>query len=76
MRFGIFCFLGNQAEDKCSFLEDVRLMINFVLFPIGRKFTKLVGSEKRLRVAPVKAAYSGEFWAPDKNSRQGIWSIR
>lgn len=42
----------------------------------SRKFTKLVGSEKRLRVAPVKAAYSGEFWAPDKNSRQGIWSIR
>ncbi|RVW41526.1 ATP-dependent Clp protease proteolytic subunit 5, chloroplastic [Vitis vinifera] len=42
----------------------------------SRKFTKLVGSEKRLRVAPVKAAYSGEFWAPDKNSRQGIWSVR
>ena len=51
-------------------------MINFVLYPICRKFTKLVGSERRLRVAPVKAVYSGEFWAPDKSSRRGIWSVR
>ncbi|KAI6694598.1 hypothetical protein NL676_022308 [Syzygium grande] len=40
----------------------------------SRKFNKLVCNRKNLQ--PVRAVYSGEFWAPERSSRQGIWSIR
>ncbi|KAJ4727816.1 ATP-dependent Clp protease proteolytic subunit [Melia azedarach] len=45
--------------------------------PLGsRKSRKLVSIQKNLRDTSVKAVYSGKFWAPERNSRQGIWSIR
>lgn len=45
--------------------------------PIGsRKPRKLVSIQKNLRNSSVRAVYSGKFWAPDRSSRQGIWSIR
>lgn len=72
-----FLFSWEPSRILCSFfLEDMKLMINFIIYPICRKFTKLFGSERRLRVAPVKAVSSGGFWAPEKSSRQGIWSVR
>ncbi|KAI3414407.1 ATP-dependent Clp protease proteolytic subunit [Psidium guajava] len=40
----------------------------------SRKFNKLVWNRKN--VQPVKAVYSDEFWAPERSSQQGIWSIR
>lgn len=42
----------------------------------SRKLRNLVGNGKNIRSFGVKAVYSGEFWAPERCSRQGIWSIR
>ncbi|KAE8009344.1 hypothetical protein FH972_005784 [Carpinus fangiana] len=42
----------------------------------SRKLRKLVGNGKNLGSSHVKAVYSGEFWTPERSSRQGIWSIR
>lgn len=42
----------------------------------SRKSRKLVCIQKNLRNSSVRAVYSGKFWAPDRSSRQGIWSIR
>ncbi|KAA0044418.1 hypothetical protein IC582_017450 [Cucumis melo] len=42
----------------------------------SRKLGKLVGGGRNLKNSPVKAMYSGEFSSMDRNSRQGIWSIR
>ncbi|TKY61701.1 ATP-dependent Clp protease proteolytic subunit 5 [Spatholobus suberectus] len=39
---------------------------------------KLVGNRKITKESPgkVKAVHANEFWAPERSSRQGIWSIR
>ncbi|KAJ8899139.1 hypothetical protein K2173_011136 [Erythroxylum novogranatense] len=42
----------------------------------SRKLMKLISNRKDLRPFQAKAVYSGEFWAPEKSSRRGIWSIR
>ncbi|CAK9322301.1 unnamed protein product [Citrullus colocynthis] len=42
----------------------------------SRKLGKLVGGGRNLKNSPVKAVYSGELSSLDRNSRQGIWSIR
>ncbi|KAL9996608.1 putative endopeptidase Clp [Helianthus debilis subsp. tardiflorus] len=38
--------------------------------------TKLRSNQKTVRTSSVKAVYSGDYPSLDKNSRQGIWSIR
>ncbi|XP_030947084.1 ATP-dependent Clp protease proteolytic subunit 5, chloroplastic [Quercus lobata] len=42
----------------------------------SRKLGKLVGYKKNLQSSPVRAMYSEKFWAPERSSQQGIWSIR
>ncbi|XP_038906134.1 ATP-dependent Clp protease proteolytic subunit 5, chloroplastic [Benincasa hispida] len=42
----------------------------------SRKLGKLVGGGRNLKNSPVKSVYSGELSSLDRNSRQGIWSIR
>ncbi|KAG4928663.1 hypothetical protein JHK85_055149 [Glycine max] len=39
---------------------------------------KLIGNKYSTKKSPgkVKAVYANEFWAPERSSRQGIWSIR
>ncbi|RDX65279.1 ATP-dependent Clp protease proteolytic subunit 5, chloroplastic, partial [Mucuna pruriens] len=39
---------------------------------------KLVGNRKSTKRSPVKvkAVFANEFWAPQRSSREGIWSIR
>lgn len=44
--------------------------------PRSRKLRKLVSDRKTIQTSSPKAVYSGEFWAPERSSRQGIWSIR
>ncbi|MBA0859761.1 hypothetical protein Goshw_010406 [Gossypium schwendimanii] len=41
-----------------------------------RKLKKLFSNQKNARGSQPKAVYTGEFWAPEKSSRHGIWSIR
>ncbi|XP_022770805.1 ATP-dependent Clp protease proteolytic subunit 5, chloroplastic-like [Durio zibethinus] len=41
-----------------------------------RKLKKLVSNQKNVMSSQPKAVYTGEFWAPETSSRQGIWSIR
>lgn len=50
--------------------------ISFCFSMVLRKSRKLVGNGKSLQNSPVKAVYSGEAWAPERNSQLGIWSIR
>ncbi|KAJ0496408.1 putative endopeptidase Clp [Helianthus annuus] len=38
--------------------------------------SKLRSNQKIIRTSSVKAVYSGDYPSLDKNSRQGIWSIR
>ncbi|KAJ4968824.1 hypothetical protein NE237_015525 [Protea cynaroides] len=43
----------------------------------SRKLKKSLSNGKLIRrCSSTMAVYSDEFWAPEKNSRQGIWSIR
>lgn len=42
----------------------------------SRNVSKLRSSQKALRNSSVKAVYSGDYSTLDRNSRQGIWSIR
>ncbi|KAG5231666.1 ATP-dependent Clp protease proteolytic [Salix suchowensis] len=42
----------------------------------SRKLRTLVSDRKIIQTSSPKAVYSGEFWAPERSSRQGIWSIR
>ncbi|KAE8662406.1 ATP-dependent Clp protease proteolytic subunit 2 [Hibiscus syriacus] len=47
------------------------------LYPLRpRKLKKLLGNQKNAISSQPKAVYTGEFWAPETSSRQGIWSIR
>ncbi|KAJ6940809.1 ATP-dependent Clp protease proteolytic subunit 5 [Populus alba x Populus x berolinensis] len=40
------------------------------------KLRKLGSDRKAIQTSSVKAVYSGEFWAPERSLRQGIWSMR
>ncbi|KAH8517230.1 hypothetical protein H0E87_005252 [Populus deltoides] len=40
------------------------------------KLRKLGSDRKAIQTSSVKAVYSGEFWAPERRLRQGIWSMR
>ncbi|KAD6120215.1 hypothetical protein E3N88_11486 [Mikania micrantha] len=42
----------------------------------SRKICKLKSDQKSFRTSSVKSVYSGDYSTLDKNSRQGIWSIR
>lgn len=41
-----------------------------------RKLEKLTVNRKGIQHTPAKAIHSGNAWAPERISRQGIWSIR
>ncbi|KAL3725277.1 hypothetical protein ACJRO7_030307 [Eucalyptus globulus] len=67
-----FCSLA-PAPNPSSSLDSHKLALaSEPLRP--RKFKKLVCNRKNLQ--QVKAVYSGEFFAPERISQQGIWSIR
>ncbi|XP_010259290.1 PREDICTED: ATP-dependent Clp protease proteolytic subunit 5, chloroplastic-like [Nelumbo nucifera] len=71
LRFNSLAFSSNPTSRS----ETQKLPLPFdPLRP--RKLTSLVSKEKIPRIYPTKAIYSDGFWAPETNSRQGIWSIR
>ncbi|KAK7344372.1 hypothetical protein VNO77_13896 [Canavalia gladiata] len=46
-------------------------------FPsLSRKLRKSVENRKITQKSAVKAVYGDGFWAPERSSRQGFWSIR
>ncbi|KAF7804930.1 ATP-dependent Clp protease proteolytic subunit 5, chloroplastic [Senna tora] len=62
----------SSSPSSCS---DTKL--SFASEPFkSRKLKKLVGSKQNTRNSPVKAVYANDFWAPERSSREGIWSIR
>uniref|UniRef100_A0A5B6ZBE3 ATP-dependent Clp protease proteolytic subunit n=1 Tax=Davidia involucrata TaxID=16924 RepID=A0A5B6ZBE3_DAVIN len=64
-----------SSSNPSSCLETKSLSLPFQ--PLrSRKLRKLIGNQKNVRSPSVKAIYSGEFWAPERSLRQGIWSIR
>ncbi|XP_040961941.1 ATP-dependent Clp protease proteolytic subunit 5, chloroplastic isoform X2 [Gossypium hirsutum] len=56
-------------------LDSHNLSLPFHPLP-PRKLKKLFSNQKNARGSQPKAVYTGEFWAPEKSSRHGIWSIR
>ncbi|GLT64122.1 hypothetical protein SLA2020_366330 [Shorea laevis] len=71
LRFNSLSFSANPSSG--SDLQRLSLPVE----PFrSRKLRKLVGNGKNLRSSHVKAVYSGGFWTPETNSRQGIWSVR
>ncbi|WCJ22328.1 ATP-dependent Clp protease proteolytic subunit [Euphorbia peplus] len=71
LRFSSLVFSPNPT----SSLDSHNTSLSF--HPLrSRKLRKLGSHTKNLQPSPVKAVYSGEFWSPQKSSRQGIWSIR
>ncbi|KAI3760010.1 hypothetical protein L1987_50398 [Smallanthus sonchifolius] len=42
----------------------------------SRNVSKLRSNQRTLRSSSVKAVYAGDYSTLDKNSRQGVWSIR
>ncbi|CAB4291876.1 unnamed protein product [Prunus armeniaca] len=71
LRFNSLGFVPNPSSSP----QPQALSLPFQRLP-SRKLNKLVGKSKNLQSSPVKAIYSGEHWAPERSSRQGIWSIR
>ncbi|XP_039025175.1 ATP-dependent Clp protease proteolytic subunit 5, chloroplastic-like [Hibiscus syriacus] len=63
------------SSNSSSNLDSHKLSLPFLpLRP--RKLKKLIGNRNNVRSPQAKAVYTGEFWAPEASSRQGIWSIR
>ena len=60
---------------KRSIASSLLKFGTFFIFPC-RKLRKLAGNVKAVQNSSIKAMYSGNFWAPEKSSRQGIWSVR
>uniref|UniRef100_A0A2P2MST5 ATP-dependent Clp protease proteolytic subunit n=1 Tax=Rhizophora mucronata TaxID=61149 RepID=A0A2P2MST5_RHIMU len=42
----------------------------------SRNLRNLISGRKNFRRSSTEALYSGQFWAPERSPRQGIWSIR
>ncbi|KAL5859251.1 hypothetical protein ACOSQ4_000547 [Xanthoceras sorbifolium] len=55
--------------------DPQKLFLAFQPF-CSRKSSKQISVQSTRRNSLVKAVYSGKFWAPERTSRQGIWSIR
>ncbi|EEF47257.1 ATP-dependent Clp protease proteolytic subunit 5, chloroplastic isoform X1 [Ricinus communis] len=71
LRFGSLVFSPNPSSAP----DSHKLSLPFE--PLrSRKFRKLSSIRKNSQPSSAKAVYSGQFWAPEKTSRQGIWSIR
>ncbi|XP_062083650.1 ATP-dependent Clp protease proteolytic subunit 5, chloroplastic [Humulus lupulus] len=63
------------APNPTSYSDSLKLSLPFE--PLrSRKLRKLVGNVKNAQQSSIKAVYSSEYWVPEKNSREGIWSIR
>ncbi|KAF4370064.1 ATP-dependent Clp protease proteolytic subunit 5, chloroplastic [Cannabis sativa] len=63
------------APNPTSYSDPPKLSLAFE--PLrSRKSRKLVGNVNNAQNSRIKAVYSSEYWVPEKNSREGIWSIR
>ncbi|KAG6785029.1 hypothetical protein POTOM_010751 [Populus tomentosa] len=60
----------------CAVINYSRNSNVFVLYVYCSKLRKLGSDRKAIQTSSVKAVYSGEFWAPERSLRQGIWSMR
>lgn len=71
LRFSSLVFSPNPSTTS----DSQKLSLPFE--PLrSRKLRKFSSCRKNFQPSPAKAVYSGEFWAPEKTSRRGIWSIR
>ncbi|KAF8394669.1 hypothetical protein HHK36_020885 [Tetracentron sinense] len=71
LRFNSLVFISNPTSGS----ETQKLRLPFEpLF--SRKLRRSVCDGKNLPSSLTKAIYSDGFWAPERSSRQGIWSVR
>uniref|UniRef100_A0A7N0RFZ1 ATP-dependent Clp protease proteolytic subunit n=1 Tax=Kalanchoe fedtschenkoi TaxID=63787 RepID=A0A7N0RFZ1_KALFE len=68
-----FKSLGFTATPAVAGGDAQRLSLPFE--PLRSKNLRAV-EKKHHRTSTVKALHSGEYWTSERNSRQGIWSVR
>ncbi|KAK7269601.1 hypothetical protein RIF29_22334 [Crotalaria pallida] len=63
------------SSPSSSHSHSHHLSLPSLPFP-SRKLKNSVENKKITHKSTVRAVYGDEFWAPERSSRQGIWSIR